>query len=730
MLICFPHLIWCGNESGNKVTWKSDGKKIDIFSHGKARLCGGQIEFHSKPLEIKKLVRSANGFYYETGNNPINVTVKKSSGSAVLSLFISPNGNESENGKDYVGFFFEKIPEFSQGMTIWRYKPWNSWSKPIRINDTNEMEDWDVQFFYWKYTDGLYGAAMPISGQGYRTTIGRSGSMFGAKAVSYSDNLKRNRIPLMAVAFGNDPYELFARLYREGLSAIGKNGDFIANKKFPKILEKIGWCTWNSSNMGQNLNEEFLIKAAKSFKDFNFPIGYFIIDDGWFDHTENRLNSFKPEKTKFPNGFKQVIQKLKSEYNLSDVGIWHAFNGYWQGINPESELGKKYGNDLFSWKEKINPELQDSPMRTCWFISPYSKSLYNFYDEFHRSLKDQGFSFLKVDNQLSTERMCAGNFPIWDGAEKFHKALYKSISAKFGNTVINCMDMTPDAYLNFGKTSVARAVEDYFPFEKGETYNLQKGNAAAHVIQAIYNSIYFSQMVFPDFDLFQSHNPNGIFHAVARAINNGPVYLTDNIGQQKFDLLFPLIYSDGRIIRPDKPLLPAVDCLFQLQDSKPFKAFSMSGDAGLLGIWNCADTNKVEGSFKPTDVRGIKGEKFAVYEYFSKSLFYADRNREIPITLNRLGCKLYYIIPVMKGNAVIGLINKYNAPGTVLRKSIGSSKISAILYEGGSFAAVVKNRPVSVKVDGKETQFEINGHLLNVEIPLTVKGKRNIEIVF
>jgi raffinose synthase len=61
-------------------------------------------------------------------------------------------------------------------------------------------------------------------------------------------------------------------------------------------------------------------------------------------------------------------------------------------------------------------------------------------------------------------------------------ALNKSLAENFDNTVINCMDMTADAYLNFGTTSVGRAVEDYFPFEEEENYNLQKGNAAAHVL--------------------------------------------------------------------------------------------------------------------------------------------------------------------------------------------------------------------------------------------------------
>jgi uncharacterized protein YqeY len=124
--------------------------------------------------------------------------------------------------------------------------------------------------------------------------------------------------------------------------------------------------------------------------------------------------------------------------------------------------------------------------------------------------------------------------------------LYKSVDKNFKGAVINCMDMTADAYLNFGTSAVARAVEDYFPYEPGESYDLQRGNAAAHVAQAVYNSIYFSQMVFPDFDMFQSHNPNGAFHAIARTLNNGPIYLTDVAGQAKLDILNKIVFKDGK----------------------------------------------------------------------------------------------------------------------------------------------------------------------------------------
>ncbi len=631
-------------------------------------------------------------------------------------------GNQKMNAKDYAGIFFNDAAGYKQGVALRRYKPWNSWTEPVQIKEPSQMPDWDVQFFYWQYNDGVYGASLPLSGNGFRTTIGSNGSSWGSKAVSYAENKDETVIPAMAVAFGKDPYELFERIYRTALQAIGKPENLRIKKKFPDLFNYIGWCTWNASDNGHNLNDELLIKAAKSFSDNRFPIGWMLIDDGWFQNTNNALQSFEPNPKQFPSGFKPVIDNLKQQYGVKYMGVWHAFNGLWNGIDPHSSLGKHYANDLFSWTQKERPDIEDAPLKTYYFIKPESDSLKAFYDNWHRYLKQQGFDFVKVDNQSVTERMAVNNYPLFTLSDSMHKALYSSVNKYFSGAIINCMDMTAEAYLNFGSSAVARCVEDYFPYSANENYNLQKGNAAAHVLQAIYNSIYFGQMVYPDFDLFQSHNPNAVFHAIARAINCGPVYITDNIGQQKFDVLRPLVYNDGRIIRSETPLLPAEDCLFQVQDKKIFKAFSMVGKAGLLGVWNVADTDMVRGIIKPSDVGNLKGEEFVMYEFFSRCLNTARRDDSFPVQLNRMGYQLFYVIPVHKGFAALGLTNKYNAPATVLNEEWKVGMVKIDLYEGGNFKAYCERAPSRITVNGKrKREYTFTNHLLTIAITEKLK---------
>lgn len=679
-----PQLI--NNEEGLQITW-----------NGQVRLNGGTA-------------------MAQTNNAKQLLLTKLQNNVALLSVTTSSLLPDTA----YAGVFFNAIPSLKKGVTFWRYKPWNSWTKPIAVTDALEMQPWDVQFFYWQYTDGTYGAAVPLSGNGFRTTLGSTGSQWGSKAVSYAPN-KSKWVPAMAVAFGKDPYALFAHLYQTALSAMGLKENIQSKKKIPLPLQYIGWCTWNASNNGKDLNEKHVLAGVSTFKKAQFPLGWVLIDDGWFQQKEGQLQSLKPDAQKFPQGFKSLNQKLKRDYGVKYTGVWHTLNGYWNGIDPKSALGKRYASQLFQWTQKERPDIDSAPLRTYAFIKPTSSLLPRFYQTLHQYLKEQGFDFLKVDNQLVTERMAVGTYPIFDLSSAMHKALNNSADKYFGGAVINCMDMTADAYLNFGTSAVARAVEDYFPYEPGETYNLQKGNAAAHVVQAVYNSIYFSQMVYPDFDMFQSHHPNAVYHALARTINNGPIYLTDKPGQQNFSVLNSITFADGKSIRSATSLLPSEDCLFQVQEPKIFKAFSTTSGKGLLGIWNAADADTVNGYYKAGDVAGIKGNKFLLYRYFTGQYQVATKTDSFAIGLPRMGYDLVYVLPVQNNFAAFGLINKYNAPATIVQQTWKDKSVQITLYEGGSFRAYSAVTPKAVLVNGKKTAFAYNNGLLDVAVQKVVK---------
>ena len=732
VFLIFAAAVYCSQKKDDsKISIEVSNNKLNVYFEGKLRLEGGRFILQSKNIRVEKVSGENGVFSFQTNKEPVKISVKSEKQSPVACFFLSPGENESKNGKNFLGMFFEKMPGYKNGTMLWRYGPWYSWSKPLPVKKVSQLKSSDIQFFYWQYDDGLYGAAMPLSGQGYRTTLGSEGPFFGSKSVSYFNNMDKENIPQMAVGFGKDPYRLFETLYKEGLAAIGKEADFLNNKTFPKIFDGIGWCSWNASNEGKNLNDSLLIKSAESYAKAKFPVKWFLIDDGWFDVTDSKLNSFRPDKKKFPNGFAPVIEKLKKDYGINDVGIWSTLNGYWNGINPESELGKEYKDELFSWKQKVRPDLAKSKTTTCYFIRPGSESLNKFYDDFYGYLRDQGCSFVKIDNQLVTQRMAVNNFPIFSGSEKYHEAINSAVARYFNNTIINCMDMTPEAYLNFGSTAVARAEDDYYPaYNKKQSDSFVMERAYKHIIQETFNSLYFSQMVYPDFDMFESISPSAVLYAFTHAMNNGPIYITDKVNEHNFKVLWPLVYSNGNILRADKPLVPTEDCLFDFNGVKPFKAFSTVGDAGLLTVIKVSEKGEKFGFFKPSDVHYLKAVQYAVYEYFTKQFLIADRDQKILCELNDLPFKLYILVPMSHGSAVFGLVNKYNAPASILSSEISLNEIKATVYEGGDFAAIIRKRPAKVEVDGKEHPFTYDRGILKINIPVTGNSNHvNIDII-
>ena len=624
---------------------------------------------------------------------------------------------------------FGAMPELREGMQLWRYGPWNAWSRPVALSTPADLKPDDIQFLYWRDRDGLYGAAVPLSGAGFRTTLGRIGGKLAARAQALAPSAVPADLPIAAIGYGDDPHAVIRATYRAALAAMGRSDSAAEGKTLPEPLRYLGWNSWNASNLGRDLSPSLLFNAATALRGAGVPIGWMTVDDGYFDHREQRLRRFEPDPVKFPQGFAPVVRKLKREHGIRSLGIWLALDGYWHGIDPAGEIGRRYRADLFTWTERQDRSRADSPERTNTFIRPDRASMVRYYDDHLGHLQAAGFDFLKVDNQLVVERMAKGNFPVWQLATAMHAGLNAAAARHFGNAVINCMDLTADAYFNFGRTPVARAVEDYFPYEAGETYNLEKGNAAAHVAQALYNNLYVSQVAIPDFDMFESTNPNALMHAVARVANNGPIYITDQPGRHDIALVRSMALSDGRLLLAEAPLLPARDSLFQLQEGRPFKAFSRVGEAGLLAIFNLADADRVRGRFAPGDVPGFEGADVLAYEHVGGRLRRIGSGDSLPIDLPRFGAQLWTLHRPRGGFAAFGRSDKLNGAAAIRSTRLRGRRVEVSLHEMGPFAAWSERKPASVTLAGRKLPFAWSAGLLRVAAPETRKrGTLRVEL--
>ncbi|MCS7003744.1 MAG: hypothetical protein NZM38_00290 [Cytophagales bacterium] len=626
--------------------------------------------------------------------------------------------NSKQTEGDTVRMYFEELSDFLVGLAFYRYGPWKAWTKPIRIDSFPQLPANDVQCFLWKSAQNTYGAIVPLCGNGFRTTIGQqSGKIVLESAMGVKRSFEK--FPAAVVGYGKNPYTLLEAVYENAMKIMGRPENLRKKKLFPQPFEYIGYCTWNA--MYDQMSEEKIIQAIDFFCKNDFPIGNLLIDDGWLDmQPERKLYSFRPEKSRFPNGFQNMIFRLKKEKGLRNVGVWHTLNAYWKGLHPKGELYAQY--PVFTYLDQETWLLEKEGIDTFHIADPRTDKGFKFFEDWYKYLSSQGVSFVKVDNQLITERIAKGQVPIFELAEKLHRSFHQAANQYFNDAVINCMDMTNDAYYNFGNSAVARTVEDFFPYKEDETYDLQHGNAAAHVTSAVYNALWFGQMVYTDFDMFQSHHPHAEYHAIARALSGGPIYVTDVPGQQNFDILRKLVIYDGRILRSDAPLVPTEDCLFQVQGSGLLKTFSYSGNAALLAIFHATDAENQQTEWKIRDIprfqeKEFENQEFVFFDFKAQKLQKVIQTYAQKIELPRMGVALYWIFPKSKSIIPLGLLNKYNGVAAVQNIRYQNNACSFDIKDGGIIGIYADTNPMRVKVDEQVVEHSYENGLVKISLP-------------
>jgi hypothetical protein len=583
------------------------------------------------------------------------------------------------------------------------------WTEPFWAKSLAELPR-ETQYVLWQRPLNGYGAAIPLVGGGHRSALSSEKGEVVIVASSYDSNYVPQRVPLFAWGRGQDPFRLTSELYAFALPVMGAPGKLRTEKPFPEMFNYLGWCSWNSYY--RDINEDKLVAHARHYQEAGLPFRWMLIDDGWqtldkrcpnLIPCQMHLSAFEAVPDRFPGGLKQTVAKLKS-YGITWVGVWHTFNGYWNGIALNSELGREYADALLP----ITTPKESKEVKNYWLAprgqaaipDPRSEKGQRFYDAYYAFLKDSGVDFVKVDNQYALSlvlRQKGDIINIADGMAQGLRNHQEAAARYFNSAVINCMSMNIEAPYNWYLTNDARNSLDYIP--------LFPNNPRVHTIRNLYNALWFSELTWPDWDMFQSHDQGATMHAVGRAVSGGPVYVTDALNKEKPELIWPLVFSDGRVLRVDAPALPTRDVLFEnIRTARvPLKAFARVGESGVVAAWNVNYLNlPVKGTVSPRDCEGLAGGQFAVYEHFSKKLWAMDREAKEKIKLGLFDVRLYTIVPIEDGFAAIGLVDKYISRRAISRESREPGQVEIELVEGGKFAAYAEREPREVKVKGAD----------------------------
>ncbi|KAG6589829.1 putative galactinol--sucrose galactosyltransferase 6, partial [Cucurbita argyrosperma subsp. sororia] len=353
-------------------------------------------------------------------------------------------------------------------------------------------------------------------------------------------------------------------------------------KKLPAIVDYFGWCTWDA--FYQEVTQDGVEAGLKSLSDGGAPPKFVIIDDGWQSvagdpEEENeeggekqpkqpplqRLTAIR-ENSKFQNkedpkeGIKNIVSIAKNKYGLKYVYVWHAITGYWGGLRPGVKDMEEYGS-LMQYPKVSKGVFENEPLwktdalalQGLGLMNP--KSVYKFYNELHSYLASAGVDGVKVDAQCILETLGAGFGGRVELTRQYHQALDASVARNFAdNGIIACMSHNTDALYCAKQTAVVRASDDFFPRDPV--------SHTIHIAAVAYNSVFLGEIMLPDWDMFHSLHPAAEYHASARAISGGPVYVSDAPGNHNFELLKKLVLPDGSVLRARLPGRPTRDCLF------------------------------------------------------------------------------------------------------------------------------------------------------------------------
>lgn len=636
----------------------------------------------------------AGSYYFREGNKAMRLFFTEKEGAAALHMEVSCRDMDVDQA---AGLEIAAVPCISGYMA--NYVRGQFWCDTRFGNSLQEIPP-QTQALLGR-ADGGYLYLLTTCDKKYKSNL--LGEQQGLTLLLYScypqDAFKACAL---IFAFSEDPYTLPAQTAEYGLALMDKPGKLREARRYPEVLEYLGWCSWDAFHM--DVTEQDLLNKAAEFQEKEIPVRWMLLDDMWahvpdIDRAtmgQRKLYSFEADPVRFPGGLKRAITKLKEQYGMK-VGMWHPTTGYWNGIDPAGTIAKEH-RDL----------LAVSPYHGKLIPDPAFNKSFQFYYAFHRFLQACGADFVKVDNQSFILRHYHRLLPIGEAGINLHAALEASVGACFDGAIINCMCMANENFWNRPQSAVIRISDDFKPEDRKWFIR--------HLIQCSFNAYVQGSLYTGDWDMWWSDDAQGTKNAVLRAMSGGPVYVSDELGRSIKKTLLPIVYKDGRIIRLPEPARPAPACLLEepAHSGKPYKVFNRAGDVGILAAFNLdAEEKPVQGGISPADVYGLPAGRYGLYDHFAGTLQMLEPGEEAPLTLqNYDDFRLYYLIPAGEGPVPVGLIDKYMAPATFTQ--IASGK--ALVHEGGKFAFMAQKAP-RVKAEGKALAAKALGDLYVVDLP-------------
>jgi len=242
------------------------------------------------------------------------------------------------------------------------------------------------------------------------------------------------------------------------------------------------------------------------------------------------------------------------------------------------------------------------------------------------------------------------------------------------------MGMASEDMWNRSYSSISRCSDDFKPENRAWF--------AKHITQCTYNSVIQGQFYWNDYDMWWTDDSQGKKNSLLRAVSGGPIYVSDAIGRSRAEILKPLVFDDGRILRCERSGMPTEDCLTTdpEQNGMSLKIQNIVRGCGVVAAFNIDHENKkVHGSIRSADVPELCEGKYVLYEHFSREYKILEAGETYDFSLeSNDDFKLFLLIPYINNFAPIGRLDKFISPASIC--AVINEDVQ--LYENGEYGYV------------------------------------------
>lgn len=587
----------------------------------------------------------------------------------------------------------------------------------------------ETQWLGLLHTDGSYTIMLPLACEPFRASLGGNENNELLVTVETGDDATMTDTALaLYIAHGDNFYQLMEQAGKKIADRL-QTCRIRDDKNAPACMQYFGWCTWNA--FYADVSHDKVFEGLESFRAGGIVPKFLLLDDGWQtvntsdpNRGHHQLSGFEPNE-KFNHDLTPTIKTAKNDYGVELFYVWHAILGYWGGADPVAmekynvrQKCQHHSPAMFTVNEKYATNLR----------FPYGfigeDQIFSFYNDYHRKLYRQGVDGVKVDVQAALEGVADGEGGRVRLINRYREALEASTQLHFKGELINCMSSNNDTVYTTMNSNLMRSSDDFFP-KKPESHG-------QHVYKNAVNSVWMGLFTWCDWDMFQSAHEYGGFHAAARAVSGGPVYVSDAVGEHDFSVIQKLVLSDGTLPLAQSVGKPTTDSLFCDPNKQLFKIFNHNLYGGVVGIFNMQHEGSefLSCTVGHGDIDGFPEGDYAVYLHNQQCVF----KKSATVSLKPREYEVATVAKIEKGIAPIGLSEKFNSGGTVGSAGWRDETYFILPKDDGTFLLYCEKTPKSVMLVGEaesnqtdsNTLFEKNGNLLFIQ----AKKGRTITISF